>query len=314
METAAGTPATSDVPAPGTGAGSASRGAGPRRGLRLGPYVGLLPFFLYVAIFLLLPMVIVAIGAFQNADGQFTLSNLDAVLSGPEYADAFILSLKLSVITALAGAVVGGLLAWAVAQGNPNGMLRQTVVAASGVLAQFGGVMLAFAFLATFGYSGWITQSLVHFFSLDNLAAGTWLYGLLGLSLVYTYFQIPLMVIVFLPAVDGLRREWWDASASLGGGSWAYWRHVGGPILAPTFLGATLLLFTNAFSAYATAAALISQGQPLVTLQIRRALTSEMVLGQENVGKVLALGMVIIVSLVMVAYSLLQRRTAKWVK
>jgi putative spermidine/putrescine transport system permease protein len=314
METAAGTSAASDVPATGADAGSASRGAGSRRGLRLGPYLGLLPFFLYVSVFLLLPMVIVGIGAFQNANGQFTMSNLDAVLSGPEFADAFILSLKLSVITALAGAVVGALLAWAVAQGNPNGLLRQTVVAASGVLAQFGGVMLAFAFLATFGFSGWITQSLVYWFGLDNLAAGTWLYGLLGLSLVYTYFQIPLMVIVFLPAVDGLRKEWWDASSSLGGGTWAYWRYVGGPILAPTFLGATLLLFTNAFSAYATAAALISQGQPLVTLQIRWALTSEMVLGQENIAKVLALGMVIIVSLIMVAYSLLQRRTAKWVK
>ena len=314
MESAAGTSAASDVPATGTDAGSASRGAGSRRGLRLGPYLGLLPFFLYVSIFLLLPMVIVGIGAFQNADGHFTMSNLDAVLSGPQFADAFILSLKLSAITALAGAIVGALLAWAVAQGNPNGLLRQTVVAASGVLAQFGGVMLAFAFLATFGYSGWITQSLIHYFALDNLSANTWIYGLLGLSLVYTYFQIPLMVIVFLPAVDGLRREWWDASASLGGGSWAYWRHVGGPILAPTFLGATLLLFTNAFSAYATAAALISQGQPLVTLQIRWALTSEMVLGQENIAKVLALGMVIIVSLIMVAYSLLQRRTAKWVR
>jgi putative spermidine/putrescine transport system permease protein len=314
MQTAAGTPATRDVPATGSDAGSTSRGAGSRRGLRLGPYVGLLPFFLYVSIFLLLPMVIVAIGAFQDANGSFTLSNLDAVLSGPEYADSFILSLKLSIITAVAGAIVGALLAWAVAQGNPDGLLRQTVVAASGVLAQFGGVMLAFAFLATFGFSGWITQSLQHFFGLDNLAAGTWLYGLLGLSLVYTYFQIPLMLIVFLPAVDGLRKEWWDASSSLGGGSWAYWRHVGGPILAPTFLGAVLLLFTNAFSAYATAAALISQGQPLVTLQIRRALTSEMQLGQENVGKVLALGMVIIVSVIMVLYSLLQRRTAKWVK
>ena len=135
-----------------------------------------------------------------------------------------------------------------------------------------------------------------------------------GLTVVYTYFQIPLMLIVFLPAVDGLRREWWDASASLGGGTWAYWRHVAGPILLPTFLGAALLLFTNAFSAYATAAALISQGSPLVTLQIRNAMTSEVILGQENVGKALALGMIIIVSLVMIAYTILQRRTSKWLR
>ncbi|MCK7535694.1 MAG: hypothetical protein MZV63_34255 [Marinilabiliales bacterium] len=41
----------------------------------------------------------------------------------------------------------GALLAWAVAEGNPHGVFRRQAVARSGVLAQFGGVMLAFAFL-----------------------------------------------------------------------------------------------------------------------------------------------------------------------
>lgn len=298
----------------GTRAVSAAGGDGSRRPRRFSPYWGLAPFFIYVSIFLLLPTAIVAVGAFQDAEGRPTFSNVEAVLADPNYGQTFVTSIQLSITTALAGAVVGALLAWAVAQGKPEGALRKTVVAASGVLAQFGGVMLAFAFLATFGIEGLLTVAVRSVVGADVLGSGNWLYGLTGLAVVYTYFQIPLMLIVFLPAVDGLRREWWDASASLGGGSWAYWRHVGGPILAPTFLGATLLLFTNAFSAYATAAALISQGSPLVTLQIRRALTSEVILGQENVGKVLALGMVIIVALVMVAYSLLQGRTSKWLR
>jgi putative spermidine/putrescine transport system permease protein len=122
------------------------------------------------------------------------------------------------------------------------------------------------------------------------------------------------MVIIFLPALEGLRKEWWEASHSLGGSSWRYWRHVGGPILAPSFLGALLLLFANAFSAYATAAALVSQGSPIITLRIRGALTSETVLGQANVGKALALGMIVVVALVMVLYTLVQRRASRWVK
>ena len=129
--------------------------------------------------------------------------------------------------------------------------------------------MLAFAFLATFGFNGIVTIFLREVVGVDFLSGGDWIYGMTGLAVVYTYFQIPLMVIVFLPALDGLRQEWWEASASLGGSSWSYWRHVGGPILAPSFLGATLLLFANAFSAYATAAALVSQGSPIVPLQIR---------------------------------------------
>ncbi len=122
------------------------------------------------------------------------------------------------------------------------------------------------------------------------------------------------MLIVFLPSLDGLRQEWYDASASLGGSSWSFWRNVGGPILAPAFLGSLLLLFTNAFSAYATAAALISQGSPIVTLQIADAMQSEVVLGQENVGKALALGMIVVVSLVMLVYAFIQRRASRWVQ
>jgi putative spermidine/putrescine transport system permease protein len=175
-------------------------------------------------------------------------------------------------------------------------------------------VMLAFAFLATFGFTGIVTVMLRQHLDIDLMAGGVWIYGMNGLAVVYTYFQVPLMVIVFLPALDGLRREWWEASASLGGSSWHYWRHVGGPIIAPSFLGALLLLFANAFSAYATAAALISQGSPIVPLKIRTALTSEVVLGQANVGKALALGMIVVVALVMIAYALIQRRASRWVR
>jgi putative spermidine/putrescine transport system permease protein len=132
------------------------------------------------------------------------------------------------------------------------------------------------------------------------------------LVLVYTYFQVPLMVIVFLPALDGIRPQWREATESLGGSTWQYWTRVAGPLLAPAFLGSTLLLFANAFSAYATAAALVSQGNPIIPLQIRSALTSEVLLGRQNLGKAMALGMVVVVAVVMWLYALLQRRTARW--
>jgi putative spermidine/putrescine transport system permease protein len=266
----------------------------------------------YVGLFLVLPTLIVAIGAFQTADGQFTLDNIRAMFTTATFIDSLIKSLQLAVITALLGAIFGGLLAWAVVRGDPNGLLRQLVIAVSGVLAQFGGVMLAFAFLATFGFNGLITVIIKN--TMGIRLDMSWLYSMTGLAVVYAYFQIPLMLIVFLPSLDGLRQEWYDASASLGGGAWSFWRNVGGPILAPSFLGALLLLFTNAFSAYATAQALISQGCVLITQQIACQMQSEVVLGQENVGKALALGMIVIVSAVMAVYALIQRRASRWVK
>jgi putative spermidine/putrescine transport system permease protein len=288
----------------------ARRGAG----RRLTAYLGVLPFLAYVAVFLLWPTYIVLVGAFQDGSGRPTTANISEVTTGANYLGAFRMSIELSLVTALGGAVLGALLAWAVTESKPDGVLRKLVVAASGVLAQFGGVMLAFAFLATFGFNGLVTILLQDTLGIDTQTSAGWIYGFWGLAVVYTYFQIPLMLIVFLPAIDGLRPQWREASDSLGGSTWAYWRHVGGPILAPSFIGATLLLFANAFSAYATAAALISQGSPLVPLQIRAAVTSEVVLGQANVGKALALGMVVVVAIVMTLYTLLQRRTARWLR
>ena len=307
-------PVGAAIPSATRAAGPASGGAGSRRIRSAGNYLALVPFLAYVSLFLIVPTLLVAIGAFTTGQGGFTLDNVSLLFTDEVVVSAFVKSVQLAVGTAIAGAIIGGLLSWAIVRGDPNGLLRQLVIAASGVLAQFGGVMLAFAFLATLGFNGFVTLFAQNTLHVDVLSDASWLYSLAGLAVVYTYFQIPLMLIVFLPSLDGLRQEWYDASMSLGGGAWSFWRHVGGPILAPSFLGALLLLFTNAFSAYATAAALISQGSPIITLQIADKFQSEVVLGQENVGKALAFGMIVIVSLVMAVYALIQRRASRWVR
>jgi len=276
----------------------------------VGALVGVLPFFAYTTIFLLAPTLIVVIGACLDGNSRPTLGNLSA-LAQPQIASAFIHSVILSAVTAVLGAVFGALLAYAVSTAREGGPLRRMITSLCGVLAQFGGVTLAFAFIATVGFQGFLTLWLRKI-GID-LAGSTWLFEPdKGLILVYTYFQIPLMLIVFLPAVEGLRPQWREAAESLGGSTWHYWRHVAGPILAPSFIGALLLLFTNAFSAYATAAALISQGSPIIPLQIGGTLSSEVILGQENIGKAMALGMVAIVAVVMTLYAVLERRTTRW--
>ena len=268
-----------------------------------------LPFFLYVALFLLFPTALVVIGAFQTQTGGFTFSNL-SVLNTSAVRSAALWSVGLSLISAISGAVVGGLLAYGLATANPDGALRRTVVSICSVLAQFGGVLLAFAFIATIGRTGMVT------IWINKLTGGifdtTWLYDFKGLVLVYAYFQIPLMVIVFLPALDGIRPQWREATESLGGSTWVYWRSVAGPILLPAFISSTLLLFANAFSAYATAAALISQQDPLLATQIRGALTNEVSLDSTNKAQVLALLMVVIVAIVMVLYGWLSKRASRW--
>ena len=275
-------------------------------------WIGVVPFLAYVAVFLLLPTAIIIAGAFLAGDGSATLSNFKD-LSRAYVVSATVNSIFLSALTAIVGAFFGALLAYAIASGNPQGLLRRVVVSAAGVLAQFGGVTLAFAFLASIGPAG-IVYVLAKQYGLDFYAGGFWIYDLRGLQLVYLYFQIPLMVLVFLPAVDGIKPQWREAAESLGGNTWHYWRYVAGPLLAPAFLGCTLLLFANSFSAYATANALINQGGIILPQQIANAISSEVGLHEPGFAKAMAVTMIVIVVMVTVLYSLLQRRTSRWLQ
>lgn len=271
---------------------------------------GVAPFAVYVLLFLAVPTVLAVGTGFVDGEGRFTLENV-AALGDPVVLSAFGASLGLSAFTAVVGAVLGAVVCLALLDSDPRGPLRTVVDAASSVLAQFGGVMLAFAFIATIGVQGLVT-SLLSGAGVDLYADGVWLYQVPGLVLPYLYFQVPLMVLTFLPALEGLRPEWAEANAVLGGGSLSYWWRVAVPVLAPSFLGSVLLLFANAFSSFATAAALISQGAQIVPLQIRAALVSETVLGRENTAGSLALGMLVVMIVLMSGYALLQRRARRW--
>jgi putative spermidine/putrescine transport system permease protein len=256
-----------------------------------------------------LPLAAMVQGAFTSTDPQTgassaTFGNLDESLRGA-YLTALWGSVKLSAVCAVIGAVLGLLLAQAVVTSRHRA-LREAVLTASGVLANFGGVPLAFAFVATLGNAGVLTTRL----GLDR--HGWSLYSFWGLALTYLYFLVPLMVLAVVPALDGLRPSWREAAQSSGATTWQYWHHVGLPVLMPSLLGGLVLLFGSAFAAYATAAAMVGSSVPLITLQIADALSGNVLVGQENVALALSLDMVVVAGLVMAVHLPLQRRSTRW--
>ncbi|MFE2723557.1 ABC transporter permease [Kitasatospora sp. NPDC059327] len=310
------TPAATDL---GGGAG-ASRTATttttptPRRqrGLRPrgGSWLATVPLFLFFAIGFGLPAVAIVIGAFttstdaEGGGGQFTLDNVTASVQGA-YWTAMVSSLKLSALTALLSTVIGLPIAQAVVTSRHT-WLRQAVLTASGVLANFGGLPLAFAFVATLGNAGEITKLL-------HLTDHGWsLYTFTGLTIVYLYFLIPLMVLTITPALDGLRVQWREAAHNNRATTVQYWRHVALPILLPSLLGGFVLLFGSAFAAYATAAAMVGATVPLVSRSIADALSGNVLVGQGNLALALSLNMIVVAVLVMAVYLPLQRRSARW--
>jgi len=264
-------------------------------------WAGTVPFLAYVAVFLLWPTAIVVVDSLKNPSGSWAFGNISK-LGDPLVRGYFIGSVKLCLLSSVFGAVFGAILAYAVATGNPDGLIRRLYIAVSGVLAQFGGVTLAFAFLVLIGPVGLLFHA-------------SWFYSFpWGITVIYTYFQIPLMVLVFLPAIDGVKVQWREASENLGASAWQYWRYVGGPLLTPAFLGGALLLFANALSAYATAVAWEDQIAYTVPQQISTSMSSEVGLANINYADALALGMVVLVAIVMTGYALLQRRAARWLR
>jgi putative spermidine/putrescine transport system permease protein len=272
---------------------------------------GLAPFIVYTFGVLVLPAAAVLFRAFRSSTGSFTLQNIRD-MGARQYVIAFRTSITLSLLSAGVGVIFGGLLAYSVLSLSRPRWLRSLMLTFSGLGSQFGGVPLAFIFIATLGVTGMVTKLLN---SLGwSLYPGFKIYSFAGLVIVYAYFQIPLMVIVITPAIEGLRRQWREAAANLGATDAQYWRHVGLPVLMPSVLGAFVLLFANAFSAYATAAALTSGQVGLVPVKIGSFLRGNVTADNAQLGQALATGMLVVVVVAMSLYLWLQRRAARWAK
>jgi putative spermidine/putrescine transport system permease protein len=276
-------------------------------------WVGLAPFFAFAILFLFLPSASIFVRSFEAPDGSFTFDNIVALVTVSDILNAYRTSLSISLITALGGAVFGFLLAYAVVMGGLPANLRTFMMTFSGVASNFAGVPLAFAFIATMGNAGLVTRWIEAIMGVDIHAQGFSIYTIWGLSIVYMYFQFPLMVLIMAPALDGLRREWREACENLGGTSYHYWRHIAFPILMPSLLGTTILLFGNAFGAYATAYAFSGSFINLVPILIGAQMQGD-VLFNPGLGNALALGMIFIMTLSMVGYLYMQQRAARWVR
>lgn len=278
----------------------------------LSSWLGVLPFFIFSGLFLIAPTIVLAYRSLESPDGGLTLEFYRQLLN-PTVVSAYRISIWLSLTTAIIGGLFGFLLAYAVSIGGLPKPLRSLTSTFSGVAANFAGVPLASAFVFTLGRVGLVT-ALFEYLGIDLYKNGFSIYSFLGLTLVYLYFQIPLMVLTILPSIDGLRREWREAAENLGATPAQYWRSVALPVLTPSILGTMILLFGNAFGAHATAYALTGGLYTLATLLIGQQISGD-VLNNPGLGHAVAMGMVLIMAFaIFFIYSPLQRRSERWLK
>ena len=284
--------------------------AGSPRRPRNWSWAGLIPLFAFLTLFLIVPAISVFGRAITANDGSRNWSALRQAFSG-QNLDAFKFSVLLSFFAAAVGVVVGTLLAYAATIIKRPKWLRSIITSFSGVAANLGGIPLAFAFIALLGRQGLLTKILDGLFNFQLYGTSFKLDSTWGLTVVYSYFNVPLMVLITLPAIDGLKQSWREACANLGGTSFTFWRRVGLPVLAPSLLGGFLLLFANSFSAYATAAAL-TQKSLIVPLRIGFYLRGDVSANEDQLGFALATWMIIIMTICMGLYWMLRKRAERW--
>lgn len=271
--------------------------------------LGALPFFLFVTVFLVVPVVVTVVKAFMTDDGAFTLDNF-ALLSEPQYVGAFVNSVNLSLVTSIVGGVLGLILGWALTSALKPAWLHRAVTSLAAVASQMGGPPLAYMFLAFMGAQGLLTiwlQDLLGFSLNEAIPAGSFW----GIVVAYLYFQIPLMAVLSLSALQGIRREWHDSGVSLGASRARILFTVTLPILSPSLIGGLLLLFANAFSGYAAAYALAGSGANLVPILIGFFLSGNVLVNQ-GLASALVTGMVVIMLIAMGLRGLLLRRAVRW--
>src|SRR5215467_836370 len=281
-------------------------------GYFIGSWLGFAPFLLFCLLFEILPAIMIIQGSFVDSNtGAITLNNYQRMLSQASNLHAFRTSILLSVVTALIGAVVGFLAAYGVYNLRASG-LRNLLIGFSSIAANFAGVPLAFAFVSTLGVTGFVTVLLQNWFHIDLYNGLNFsLYTFWGLVIVYTYFELPLMILVTLPALNALRPEWREAATNLGASNFTYWRRVALPILLPSLVAATMLLFANAFGAYATAYALAQGAINIVPILIQFVVNGNVSL-DTGLGYALAVGMIIVLLFAVSLYTAMLRRVSKW--
>jgi putative spermidine/putrescine transport system permease protein len=282
-----------------------------RKSGRKSDWLGFSPFLIFCLAFEIVPILFLLRGSFFEKTTQLYTIQHYLDLQRPLYINSFINSIKISGLSAIVGVVLGTFIGYAIYRW-PSERVREMLVTLSDVTTNFAGAPLAFAFVVILGMNGVITQFLLQYLDTQIYPKFS-IYSFSGLTLAYIYFQLPLMVLLILPAFAGIKKEWQESAQSLGAGTFQFWLRIGVPVLLPSLIAGLTLLFANAFGAYATAYTLVQAKLSLVTLQIGYMIAGEVRLDQA-VGMAMAILSLVIMGLTIGIYQAATVRARRWSK
>lgn len=262
----------------------------------------LAPFALFFIVFEIAPLFWVLVNSLQSEASGWGVGNFSKIFGSRFYRQAIQYSLEISIYSSILGIIIAGLGSYSLRQVDSR--LRNFVNAFANMTSNFAGVPLAFAFIILLGFNGSITIMLKQAGIIQDFN----LYSKTGLIILYTYFQIPLGVLLLYPAFDALREDWRESAALLGANGWQFWRHIGLPVLTPALLGTFVILLANALGAYATVYALTTGNFNVLPIRIAAMVSGDISL-DPNMASALAVVLVALMTLITVVHQLLLKRS-----
>jgi putative spermidine/putrescine transport system permease protein len=262
----------------------------------------LVPFAVFFIVFQIAPLVWVLINSLQSEDEGWGIANFSEIFSSRFYLQAIGHSLEISFWSSVFGIIIAVLGSYSLHRVNSR--LRNFVNAFANMTSNFAGVPLAFAFIILLGFNGTITIMLKQAGVIQDFN----LYSETGLIILYTYFQIPLGVLLLYPAFDALREDWRESASLLGASGWQFWRHIGLPVLTPALIGTFVILLANALGAYATVYALTTGNFNVLPIRIAAMVSGDITL-DPNMASALAVVLVGLMTLVTIVHQWLLKRS-----
>lgn len=229
----------------------------------------LIPFFLIMIMFQLLPFLSVFEGSFKTTGGEFTLNNYILIFKSKFLRQAITNSIELSLYSTIFGIIIAFQGAYSLSKIRNSS--KKIIVLLINMISNFNGIPLAFSFIILFGLNGMMTIILREIGVIGEFN----LFSKEGLILMYTYFQIPLGILLLYPSFEKLKVEYEEMSYILGASKFSYWKRIGIPILIPEISGTILILFANAMGAYASTLALTSGNYNVMTIRITSYIAGE---------------------------------------
>lgn len=231
-----------------------------------------LPYFIFLLLFVALPLILVMVYAFQDGSGHFTLSNITKFFSDSDALGTFALSLEVAVENTLICILLGYPAAWILANKEYN---RSAVTIVLFILPMWiNALMRTLATTELFNMLG------------VTLGKGTLLYGM-----VYDY--LPFMIYPIYNVLNKMDKSYAEAAQDLGATPWKVFWKVVLPLSMPGVASGVLMVFMPTVSTFAISEFLTNNKIKLFGTIIQENINSSM----WNYGAALSLMMLIIIGI-----------------